>query len=123
MIEIIPTNVRPHMREVMAVPLDTFPPAARVSFKAYRRTKREKGHKFIIECEAENEESAAAYDSVEEDGLVKCGNKRIDGILVVSVVEFVAGDAFHLVAEIAVLVRVGHSGRHRHQCLLQFQQF
>ena len=38
MIEIIPTNVLPHMREVMAVPLDTFPPAASVSFKACRET-------------------------------------------------------------------------------------
>ena len=38
MIEIIPTNVLPHMREVMAVPLDTVPPAASVSFKACRET-------------------------------------------------------------------------------------
>ena len=49
---------------------------------------------------------------------MESGDKRVDGILVVRVVELVAGDPLDFVAKVAVLLRVGHSGRHRHQRLL-----
>lgn len=50
------------------------------------------------------------YQSVEEDGLVKGGHERVDGILVVSVIKLVPGYALHFVAEFAVLLRVRNAG-------------
>lgn len=106
------------MREVMAVPLETSPPAASVSFKAciikqnafiYQTgtaQNRKKKNKKEKRRGTEIEMMAIAYNGVKEDGLVKSRHGRIDWILVVRVVEFISSDPFDFFAEIAVLFRI-----------------
>lgn len=73
----------------------------------------------MITKQQESFEKDSPYNGVEEDGLVKSGHKRIDWILVVGVVEFIAGDPFNFVTKVTILFRVRNSGRHGQQGFLE----
>lgn len=66
----------------------------------------------------ETKATAITYDGVEEHGLVESGHERVDGVLIVRVIELVSRYLLDLVTEIAVLLRVRYARRHRQQGFL-----